>query len=172
MKYEYIKDAFQLLCHLSIYVNNWYNMDDVLEATEKVFWNFGKYVSFCCGSSRFVLVGKNFVIKWDYDEEVLDEIGGCEDELKLYKEVRHTTYNYLFAPCMKIKVYERYFYIMPRIENIGKRAHGNKTIENFLTMDELLFLQSKVGDLHGENWGLKNNKPVIIDYACKPGQSY
>ena len=41
------------------------------------------------------------------------------------------------------------------------------TLDEFLTNDEKRFLYNKVRDLHDNNWGIKNNKPVIIDYAMR-----
>lgn len=161
--YLYIKAMFG-------YVNNWCNWDDVMEATEKTFLHTGKHASVEVGSSRIVVVGKDFVIKWDYDKNVIQDIGGCEDEFIMYKKSLSSGYSYLLAPVFRITYRNRYFYIMPRVHNIGRFAHTNKSLTDFLNQNEITWIKNNIGDLHSWNWGLslENNKPIIIDYACRP----
>jgi len=161
--YLYIKAMFE-------FVNDWCDWNDILSATEKTFFKTGKHAVVETGSSRIVIIGSDFVVKWDYDKECVSEIGGCEDEFKKYKETLSTGYAYLLAPVFRFTYRERYFYVMPKIKHIGRREHDNKTIDEFTTIYEREWLQKNIGDLHSWNWGLENNKPIIIDYACPPSK--
>lgn len=154
--YQYIKTVFD-------YVDNWYSWDSILTATEKVFWDTGKHVEVTCGSARMVIVGKDFAVKWDYDD-CIEEIGGCEDEFQKYKVSLSSRYSYLLAPVFRFSYRGRYFYVMPKATNIG----SHKDIKWSVTKDEYIWLMENVGDLHSWNWGLLNGKPVVIDYACRP----
>lgn len=154
--YQYIKAMFD-------YVDNWYNWNSIMEATEKVFWNTGKHAKVTCGSARMVVVGKDFAVKWDYDS-FAEEIGGCEDEFNKYKISLSSGYSYLLAPVFRFTYRDRYFYVMPKATNIG----SNIDIKNVVEPDEYEWLRTHVGDLHSWNWGLLNGKPIVIDYACRP----
>lgn len=166
MKEMYQMNAFHYIIAIYDYINNWYNWDDIIEATEKVFWHTGKSASVECGSARMVIVGEDFVIKWDYDE-CIKNIGGCEDEFNVYKKSLSTRYSHLLAPIYRVNFRERNFYIMPRVHNIGKQAHNNKGLDAFTTRNEYDWLIKNIGDLHSWNWGVENGKAVIIDYACR-----
>lgn len=158
--------AWQYIKVLTDYVTNWVDVNDIIEATEKVFWHTGKHATVEFGSARIVIVGKDFVVKWDYDECVKD-IGGCEDEFRIYKQSFSTGYSYLLAPCYRVAYRDKYFYIMPRIHNIGREAHKNRQLNDFTTKEEYKWLIDNIGDLHSYNWGIENNKAVIVDYACR-----
>ena len=157
--YLYIKAMFE-------YVNDWHNWNDIMEATEKTFWHTGKQATVECGSARMVIVGKDFAVKWDYDECV-NEIGGCEDEFQKYKISLSSGYSYLLAPVFRFSYRERYFYVMPKATNIG----SGKDIRLAIRQDEYKWLTANVGDLHSWNWGFLNGKPVVIDYACNPNNT-
>ena len=167
MKFEYLENAMRFLNEFSDFIYNWYDEDNIINAIDDIGWHKGYHVSFNYGCTRYVLVGKDFAIKWDYDADSVEELGGCESEYEIYNEVKNTSYSYLFAPITKVEVNNHYFYIMPRIDNIGPVAHHFKTLDEFLTYDEKRFLYNKISDLHDNNWGIKNNKPVIIDYAMR-----
>ena len=162
--YFYIKAMFE-------YVNNWRDLDDIIEATDKVFWHTGKQASVECGSARIVIVGEDFAVKWDYDFENIEEIGGCEDEFRVYKRSLSTGYAHLLAPVFRIYHRNRFFFIMPRVDRIGPEEHEYKDINEFITEDEYNWLRDNIGDLHGWNWGFIDGKPTVIDYACNPNNT-
>ena len=157
--YLYIKAMFE-------YVNDWHDWNDIIDATDKVFWHTGKQASVECGSARMVIVGKDFAVKWDYDACV-SEIGGCEDEFQKYKISLSSGYAYLLAPVFRFCYRERYFYVMPKATDIG----GGKDIRFAIRQDEYKWLMANVGDLHSWNWGRINGKVVVIDYACNPNNT-
>lgn len=158
--------AWQYIKALTDYVHRWRDIDDIIEATEKVFWHTGKHAEVEFGSARIVIIGKDFVIKWDYTDCV-KSIGGCEDEFRVYKQCLSTGYSHLLASCFRVSYRSRYFYIMPRVHNIGRNEHHGKFLEDYTTKEEYEWLTNNIGDLHSWNWGIENGKAIVIDYACR-----
>lgn len=119
------------------------------------------------GSARCALVTSDYVIKWDYSAESVEEIGGCEKEWEVYQQAKREGMAYLLAECTLIEREGVVFEIMPRIPAIGRKSHKANDIAEMLTDEEYCWL-SDIGllrDMHSWNWGIKYNKPVIIDYA-------
>lgn len=164
----YKMHAYLFLRNLFSYVKNWHDIDDVNDAIDKTFWNHGLSATLELGSSRMVVVGKDFAIKWNYDDEVIDSIGGCEEEFQTYQKSLSTGYAHLLAPIFRLSYRDRNFYIMPRVHNIGPREHGYKKLEECVTKKEWEWLINNIGDIHSYNWGLEGNRPIMIDYACRP----
>ena len=123
-------------------------------------------VKFAHGAVRNALITSDYVIKWDYDAANRRLFGGCREEMKLYKRAKQDGYAYLFAEITEYEYHGRKFYIMPRVK-IAEDL-GLWDIDNELDDDERNYLYDELnlGDLHSENWGMKNGCVVIIDYAC------
>ena len=165
----YQMKAYRYLRAMFGYVRDWTYWHDIEIATDKVYFDTGERAEVTSGSSRMVVIGKDFVIKWDYDFENIESIGGCEDEFRIYKQSLSTGYSHLLAPIYRIYHRERYFYVMPRVDRVGAEEHDNKGIEDFTTADEFNWLANNIGDLHSWNWGLDEyDNPIVIDYACPP----
>ena len=126
-------------------------------------------VNLCAGSARMALVTADYVIKWDYDEDNIEEIGGCDSEQWVYENAKRAGFSHLFAEVTPYDFEGYEFVIMPRIPNIGLGAHRRlhcEYINEMLTEAEEDYIRSiHLTDLHSYNWGIKNHKPVIIDYA-------
>ena len=116
------------------------------------------------GLSRIALITSDYVIKYDYNADVLDAIGGCENEVKLYASAKQEGFGYLFAEITPYSYHQHYFYIMPRINGVG-RAFGYA--HNYMTENEISFCRKyHITDLHPYNYGFKSGHICIIDYAC------
>ena len=126
-------------------------------------------VTLCNGSARMAIITADYVIKWDYNEDNIEEIGGCDSEQWVYENAKRAGFSYLFAEITPYYFEGYEFVIMPRIPNIGFAAHKRlhcKNINEILTEEEEDYIHSiHLTDLHSYNWGIKNHKPVIIDYA-------
>lgn len=166
MKETYRMHAYHYITSLYNFVTNWFDTDNINDAVDKVFWHTGKQAKVEHGSARIAVIGSDFVIKWDYNEDSTKEIGGCEDEFRIYKWSLSTGFSHLLAPCYRIIYRKRYFYIMPFIHNIGLAEHGWKDVRDFCSKQEGDWLFNNIGDLHSWNWGIEDNKIVVIDYAC------
>ena len=158
---NYIVHAYRIMCELAKYIYDWKNIDDIERAVNKygcATWTNNLRVEF--GSSRIVIVGPDFAVKWDYDDKSTIHIGGCEDELMMYEYARRINKDYLFAKISCIYIHGMLLYVMPRV-----RVYG-KSIEIYMDEKNLDWLRIMISDLHSFNWGMLHNKPVMIDYAC------
>lgn len=165
MKLNYLVRATNFLHAIYPYIcdclNDWYGVRD---AVNKFNRDRTRSVEFMNGSARMALITSDYVVKWDYDEEAVEEIGGCVDEWRFYQEAIVDGYEYLLAKTDLVVIEGHTFAIMPRIRNIGSSHHGGDIYE-YLTRDEYYWLTANVKDLHSWNWGIVNSKACVIDYA-------
>lgn len=127
--------------------------------------NRSRRVEVFYGSARIALVTSDYVVKWDYDVDVVQEIGGCDNEYSAYQKALVSGYSYLLAEAYLICYNGIHFLIMPRVRHIGLKNHGGRNIDEFLTPDEYSWLVNFVNDLHSWNWGIYRGRAVVIDYA-------
>ena len=122
------------------------------------------------GLSRIALITSDYVVKWDYDEDEVGIIGGCENEIELYALAKEDGFEYLFAKITRYQYNDRTFYIMPRITGIGR--HEYNYADEYMTEAEKKWCNNhSLTDLHCNNYGFRNGHVCIIDYACRE-QSY
>ena len=115
------------------------------------------------GSARVALISSDYVVKWDYDLDNVDEIGGCENEVELYDIAEREGFAYLFAKITRITCKDHYFYVMPRIHGIGRTE---ERAWQYMTREEKAWCERHhLTDLHDENYGWENHHIVIVDYA-------
>ena len=116
------------------------------------------------GLSRIALITSDYVVKFDYDADEVESIGGCENELELYSRAEREGFAYLFAKITSYTFHNYIFYIMPRIKGIGS---GRGYAEDYMTPSEKDFCRRyKITDLHTSNYGFRNNHVCLVDYAC------
>ena len=162
---SYIVRAYYFAKYIFSRVNNIYDEDEVIDMMDEAQKHFHIHANFTFGSSRYVIVTKDFVIKWDRND--CYSIGLCEDELKMYEHAKRCGYDYLLAKITPIYLKGKYFYVMPTINKIGPLYH-TYSISHYLDKMEYWWVESNINDLHSHNWGLsKDNKPIIIDYAFR-----
>lgn len=136
---------------------------------DNIMWVYGyshsRKISVKWGCARCAIITSDYVIKWDYDVDCAEEVGGIELERAIYEKAVAAGFGYLFAETTLIEMGGYKFSIMPRIGGIGRQAHKKGEIINYLDEEDFHFLHNTIIDMHSENWGLKNGYPVIIDYA-------
>ena len=120
-------------------------------------------VQVCNGCARIALITSDYVIKFDYDEDEVQRVGGCEDEVGFYGFIKKSHMEHLFAEITPVSYMNHKFYIMPRISGIGR--YEDTHVEDFLNDKDLDFVHSYLYDMHSGNYGWKNGYPVIVDYA-------
>lgn len=118
------------------------------------------------GEARIALITSDYVIKYDYNDDCVEEIGGCENEVELYAQAVADGFDYLFAKTMRYN-YEGYsFYIMPRIDHIGEYRNFYHSAEYYMTIEERAWcVDHNLTDLHCNNYGFRKGKVCIVDYA-------
>ena len=126
--------------------------------------DFTRNVQVRSGLARIALITSDYVVKYDYDPEEAESIGGCDNECILYEWAKTEGFGYLFAEITPFRYENRIFYIMPRIRGIGS---GRYYAEHYMNDKEKDFCRRyRVTDLHTDNYGFRNGKVCVIDYAC------
>lgn len=167
IKNNYLVRATKFMNEFAPYLKGRKKIEDVKLAVSQFNLDKKRKVIFCHGATRCALITSDYVIKWNYNPVRVRDFGGCKEELRIYNKAAKSGYDYLFAAITPIKVGRRVFYVMPRIKNVGAKYH-NTCLWDYLTKEEENYVYRKlgIGDLHDNNWGLRDGKPVIIDYAC------
>ena len=166
MKSDYRIRAQKFLRQIFPYIADC--LGDVTEVDTRV-WEYAashsRKIACMWGSARCALITSDYVIKWDYgDDDILYDIGGCEDEIRKYEFAVKEGYAYLLAEISRFEYGGHRFYIMPRIPNVGSDCHTGG-IESYLSAEEYYWLTTFCDDLHDFNWGVRGNKACVIDYA-------
>ena len=117
------------------------------------------------GLTRIALITSDYVVKFDYDENRVAQFGGGEAEIELYKQAEADGYAYLFAQITRYEYMGRCFYIMPRIDGIGKYEYQDAW--EFMTDAEYDWCcEHGLFDLHEKNYGWRDGRVCIIDYGA------
>lgn len=116
------------------------------------------------GVSRIAIVTSDYVIKFDYNEYEVARVGGCQSEVEFYQFAKEEGFAHMFAEITPFEYMGRTFYIMPRINGMGRKEYC--FAEEFFEGEERDFLDNYLHDLHDENYGWYHGVPVIFDYAC------
>lgn len=118
------------------------------------------------GMTRIALITSDYVIKYTYDEEEAETLGGCEDEVKMYHIAEQEGFAYLFAKITRYNYCDRAFYIMPRIRGVGRDSLSEAW--DFMNQEEINFCaEYQITDLHCNNFGFRGKQVCLIDYACR-----
>ena len=165
MKSDYRVRARRFIISVLPYIEDC--MTDIDEVQERI----GEYnrdrsrkVEVIWGSARIALITSDYVVKWDYDDDCADELGGCYDEWLGYMQAKKEGFAYLLAETSLIVVDGHTFSIMPRIRAIGPKCHCGDII-NYLTPEEYVWITKFNADIHHWNWGIRHGKACVIDYA-------
>ena len=165
MKSDYRVRASRFIHSVFSYIENYLTEPCMVEeAIDNYNRDHSRKVEVMYGSARIALITSDYVVKWDYDEDCVDDIGGCLDEYEAYMKAKQDGFDYLLAETTLIEVNNITFSIMPRIRNVGP-THHKGDISNYLNPVEWGWVQNFDRDLHHYNWGIRHGKACIIDYA-------
>lgn len=139
-------------------------MNQYCNAVKRFNRKYNRKVIVSSGATRIAFITSDYVVKFDYNGAGAGTFGDCESEARLYRKAEEEGFEHLLA---KITPYnpknaKKTFYIMPRINNVGKTPYS---ADFYLTGDEYCWVNDHIGDLHRFNYGWKNKHIVIIDYA-------
>lgn len=166
MKNSYEVRAFNFIKEIAPYLENCIDKWDYVRAVEHYMEDHPRRkVMVYHGATRIAVITSDYVLKFNYGKRIRD-FGGCGNELRLYKDAVKDGYEYMFAK-ITAKIYNhKTYYIMPKINGIGKYEWDD--VWEYLNYDESDWLHDHgVFDLHSGNYGWKNGRPVIIDYAAQ-----
>lgn len=165
MKSDYRVRASRFIKSVMPYIEN--VLFDVCEVEERIAEynrDHSRKVEVVWGSARIALITSDYVVKWDYDSDCVEDIGGCLDEYDAYIKAKRDGFDYLLAETTLVVVNDITFSIMPRVRNIGPMHHKGD-ISNYLNPIEWEWVRKFDRDLHHYNWGIRHGKACIIDYA-------
>lgn len=164
MKSSYVIRARQFAHDIYPFICDCKTVEDYCTAVENFNVAYHRSVRVACGQTRVALITSDYVLKLDYGRKA-KRFGGCVSEYRAYQKVFNDGYAYLFAKINPVMVNEKVFYIMPRINGIGYERNGYDDAFDVVTDEEQDYLWDNFRDLHYENYGWKNKRPVIVDYA-------
>ena len=161
---SYIERAKDFIVEVFPYILEVFNPWDIEEEINKYNATFNRKVRVQNGLSRIALVTSDYVVKFDYDPDEIDSIGGCQNEVALYYDAKQEGFEYLLAEITPFSFHDREFYIMPRIYGIGS---GHYYAEHYMNPAEQSFCRRhRITDLHSNNYGFRHGHVCLIDYAC------
>ena len=165
MKNSYVERAQKFIRGFFPFMENWTDKYDVEQAVyDYMIKHPRRNVQFANGISRVAIITADYVIKFDYDPNNVEEVGGCENEVSFYSMAKDEGKAYLFAEITPYEYCGQRFYIMPRVEGIGRTWHS---AEYYMTWEEQLWCDRHgLSDLHCNNYGWVDGRICIIDYAC------
>lgn len=165
MKSDYRVRASRFIHSVFSYIENYLTEPCMVEeAIDNYNRDHSRKVEVAWGSARIALITSDYVVKWDYDTDYAEDIGGCEDEYCAFIKAKAEGYSHLLAETTLIVINNIMFSIMPRIRNIGPDHHGGE-IQDYLTALEWEWLRHFDKDIHHYNWGIRHGKACVIDYA-------
>lgn len=164
MKNSYEVRAQKFIQMLYPYIYNCRTYRDYERAVVAFNITYGRKVQMFHGATRISFVTSDYVVKINFEREdySLDRFGGCEEEIEVYEKAKKDGFEYLFAKIIRYH-YHINFYIMPRVYNIGKY---DDDAYYHVSDEEFEWLYEHVADLHCGNYGWKNGKIIIFDYAA------
>ena len=138
---------------------------DVIDEVEEFNAQYNRKVIMRHGISRVALITSDYVVKFDFDPDEVECVGGCENEIELYAQAKRDGFAYLLAEITRFEYHDRRFYIMPRIRGIN--GDNWYHADHYMTDAERDWCdRMNLSDLHCNNYGFRNGKVCLIDYAC------
>ena len=161
MRNSYEVRAQKFIQQIAPYLEKVIDHDDREYAVNLFNLDHNRRVSYAHGMTRYALITSDYVVKVDY---AITRWGNSEDEMEIYKEAVEDGFDYLFAKISRYDYNGTSYYIMPRIYGIGKKWYD---ADEYLTDEERDWVYDHVCDLHNENYGWKDGRVVIFDYAAR-----
>lgn len=140
-------------------------LGDFVNAIEGYNYTHTRELKYAHGVSRMAIIRADYVIKFDMAPVGCfkdGRAGNIESELAVYERAVLDGYAYLLAKTTVGEYDGIRFAIMPRVDHVHDE---DRWYGDYLTEDEMDWLEENVKDLHDGNLGYRRNKPVIIDYA-------
>lgn len=166
MKNSYEVRAQKFIQQVASYITNCTNYYELEEAMFNfMIDNPRRKVAVNHGMARMVLMTSDYVVKMDYDQDWVDSVGGGEEEIEFYSLAEREGMAYLFAKVSRYEYNGKKYYIMPRVRGVNPDSWHNAYY--YMTVEEKVWCKSHgLCDLHALNYGFKNGKVCIFDYAC------
>lgn len=112
------------------------------------------------GISRVAIMRSDYVIKFHRRADFDSWAGDSYSERRVYEKAVAAGYGHLLAETTLVNIDGVDVAIMPLIKGVGTTNMYDCT-----TCKEYDWLRKNVGDLHKSNYGRRNGKVCVIDYA-------
>lgn len=122
------------------------------------------------GVSRIAILRADYVIKFDFNPTGSfsdGRAGNCFSEEAVYARAVADGMEHLLAKTTVLTLHGLTCSIMPRIKGVGTTICWERTV----TPEEEDWLYDNLNDLHMNNYGFRNGKICVIDYAWDAVQS-
>lgn len=121
MKSDYISRAKKFIPVIDKILDEYFGEEYCIEQSIRAY-NYAHHrnVLFSHGLTRYAFITSDYVIKIDYDANEVKRFGGCGQEYELYLSAVMDGMEYLFAEITPFIYNNKVYYIMPRINGIGK----------------------------------------------------
>lgn len=127
--------------------------------------NHKRTLNWAHGVSRIAIIRNDYVVKVDYRPTgrwANGRAGNCESELEVYMQAVADGMEHLLAKTTVLHMNGLTFSIMPRINGIDD---WSRDWTDHCTIEERIWLNDHVHDLHDGNVGYRRNKVCVVDYA-------
>lgn len=165
MRNGYEVRAQKFIGQIYDYIIGCESIEDFEDAVIRFNDEHNRKVRFAHGLTRVCFITSDYVVKYTFGEySDLRKYGTNDSEFAIYKEAERDNFAYLFAKPTPFTYREANFCIMPRVYGVERY---DDDVDVFLTKKENAWLSNHVWDVHYQNYGWKNRRPVIFDYACR-----
>lgn len=166
MKSSYVERAERFIQQVASYIDGCTDYIDLNRAMcDFMMEHPRRNISVKHGMARMALVTSDYVIKMNYDDDWVDSVGGCEEEMEFYATAESEGMGHLFAKITRYEYEGRKYYIMPRIHGI--REDNWRDAYSYMSFAESKWCKShKLYDLHSGNYGFRDGHVCIFDYGC------
>lgn len=156
---DYITRANRFLHEIAPYLIGAYTVNEVINRVSQYNEDHHRAVQIAHGATRIALITSDYVIKFNYGDDV-NEYGGCEEEEEFYAYACEEGFGAYFAATTGTTVSGRKFWIMPRASGVGR-------VWLYRNVPAVVYewIIDHVYDLHNGNLGMIDGHVVIIDYA-------
>ena len=162
---NYEERAKDFIAQIFPFIADKYDPYTIADIVAEFNHQFNRHVEMKHGIARIALITSDYVVKFDFDDDEVDSVGGCENEIAVYAEAERDGFAYLFAKTTRYEYKNRFFYIMPRINGVGSKLYHYA--EDYLDPKEQEWCDAhNISDLHCNNYGFRNGHICLIDYAC------
>lgn len=165
MRTTYEERGLKFATTLAKMFQNCVYLNDFVSVIEHYNASHSRKLVFKNGVSRIAIIRADYVIKFDYMPTgyFSDGIAGnCMTELEAYEYAIEDGMEYLLAKPTVREMFGHTFSVMPRINHVGDESRSwYKTV----SLEEEIWLEEHINDLHENNVGYKHGKVCVIDYA-------
>lgn len=140
-------------------------LDDFIAVIKDYNISHTRKLVYAHGVSRIVIIRADYVIKFDFVPTGYfsdGRAGNCMSELEAYELAVEDGMEHLLAKPTVREMFGHTFSVMPCINHIGDKE---RRWWRGLSLQEEIWLEEHINDMHDNNVGYRKGKVCVIDYA-------